>query len=83
MSNWYEEKIEEQVRSLTKYLRNNGINTEASCGHEMYIQCQYAPDGEVRDIHSLIFTFLAENKKKIDFDILIEHKVRDGHSHKD
>ena len=38
--NWYSENIEDQLKDIIKYLRNNGVNTECSCGHELYIQCQ-------------------------------------------
>lgn len=37
--NWYEENIEESIIPLVKLLRDNGFNTECSCGHEMYVQC--------------------------------------------
>ena len=26
--NWYSEKIEEPLREIVKYLRNNGVNTD-------------------------------------------------------
>ncbi len=31
---WYEENIEEPIRPLVHLLRENGFNTECSCGHE-------------------------------------------------
>ena len=37
---WYEKNIEEPIRELVKLLRNNGINTICSCGHEMYCECE-------------------------------------------
>lgn len=40
MSDWYEQHIEPEVREVVRALRNNGINTTCSCGHEMYIECQ-------------------------------------------
>ena len=33
-------EIEEGVRGWVKLLRNAGLNTECSCHHEGYIQCQ-------------------------------------------
>lgn len=33
-------QIEPSVRAWVKRLRDVGINTECSCGHEGYIQCQ-------------------------------------------
>ena len=89
-SDWYEKYIEPEVRDLVKYLRNNGINTECSCGHEKYIQCQYIPDGNVKELHDLLFCWFAENRLKkpgrelsdeINYEIVIRHTVRDGHSY--
>jgi hypothetical protein len=37
---WYEEFIEPEIRSIVKLLRDNGINTECSCGHKMWVQFQ-------------------------------------------
>ena len=37
---WYDKHIEEPIRLLVKLLRNNGINTTCSCGHEMYVECE-------------------------------------------
>lgn len=54
MSDWYEENIEEGVRDLVKLLRNNGFNTECSCHHDMYIQCQFMLDGELMNLHNLL-----------------------------
>ena len=39
--NWYEENIEEPVREVVKLLRENGINTVCSCGHKMYVECNF------------------------------------------
>ncbi|KKM69374.1 hypothetical protein LCGC14_1451440 [marine sediment metagenome] len=55
MINWYEERIELGVREIVKYLRNNGINTECSCEHDKYVQCQYITDGNVKEIDDLLF----------------------------
>lgn len=57
MKNWYEENIEEGIRDLVRYLRNNGINTECSCGHEKYIQCQYVTDGAIMVLDALLFNY--------------------------
>jgi hypothetical protein len=35
---WYKEKIEPEVRDLVRDLRNQGVNTTCSCGHNMYIE---------------------------------------------
>ena len=52
---WYEEYIEEGIRPLVKLLRENGFNTECSCAHKMYVQCQIIPDGELKRMHDLLF----------------------------
>lgn len=80
-SDWYERCIEEPLRGLVHHLRNNGINTECSCAHDspMYIQCQYLLDGEIQRIHELVWAYLSENGKPVEFDIKVRHQVRDGH----
>ncbi len=55
MTDWYEENIEEGVRFAVKLLRDNGINTECSCEHEGFIQCQYINDGHIRDVDHTLF----------------------------
>lgn len=79
--NWYEDKIEEPLRDLIKYLRNNGINTECSCAHSGNIQCQYFPDGAIYDIHRVLYNWFSERNEKINFTIVVEHKVIDGHQY--
>lgn len=39
MKDFYDE-IEDGVREWVRHLRDAGINTECSCGHEGYIRCQ-------------------------------------------
>ena len=80
-NSWYDEKIEAPVRNLVKYLRNNGVNTECSCGHDMYIQCQYIPDGSIMELHKLLFDYMYEKKMPINYEIVLTHKVIDGHSY--
>jgi len=76
-NDWYS-CIEEPVRDLIKHLRNNGINTVCSCGHEMYIQADLIPDGELKHIHDLIYCWLAENQKPINYSIEIHLAVSKG-----
>ena len=78
MSNWYEENTEEGVRDLVKYLRNNGVNTECSCHHDMYIQCQYICDGSIKELHGLLFQYFHEQKEPITYNITLNYKVIDG-----
>jgi hypothetical protein len=75
---WYSRVIEEPVRELVYLLRNNGWNTECSCGHQMYVQCQYIPDGRIQELHNLLYSYLYDNKRVVDFDIEITIKVRNG-----
>lgn len=86
MTDWYTKSIEEPVRDLVKYLRNNGINTECSCGHDMYIQCQYRPDGFIYDLHCLLFEYFSgkegsDNFSDINYNIVVNHKVIRGNFH--
>jgi len=73
---WLEEVIEEYIRPEVKLLRDNGFNTECSCHHEMYVQCQLIPDGELQRLHNLLFNTGYRN-------YIIEQnlKVVDGHSY--
>jgi len=48
-------EIEEGVREAVRALRNAGINTECSCHHEGYIQCQSTdPTTEQRRIFNVM-----------------------------
>lgn len=62
---WYNKYIEEPVRDLVRLLRDNGFNTECSCGHEMYVQCQIIPDGELQRLHNLLYEHYKSYKIKI------------------
>lgn len=71
---WYE-NIEPEVREVVRALRNNGINTECSCGHEMYIQCQSCdPETELRTIYNVLSNMQYEN-----YEVVIRRKVMGGH----
>lgn len=73
---WYEDYIEEPIRDLVRLLRNNGFNTECSCGHEMNVQCQYIPEGEIQRLHNLLF-----NKGYRNYKIEVRLFVLDGFSY--
>jgi len=82
MNTWYKDRIEEPVRDIVRILRNNGINTECSCGHEKYIQCQYIPEVDVQDIHMLLWNYLHSlGDNDPTFTISVEHKVIKGHQY--
>jgi len=78
---WYGTYIEDPLKDLMWVLRNNGINTECSCGHEMYIQCEYVLDGQLMDIHGLMNCYLHENKLPVNYEIVLTHTVMDGHGY--
>jgi hypothetical protein len=50
---WYNH-IEEPIRPLVQLLRNNGVNTRCSCGHEMYVECEYY-GGQLDEVYELLF----------------------------
>ena len=72
--NWYEEKIEPGIRSLVVLLRDNGFNTECSCEHEMYVQCQYLMEGEIKRLHDTLF-----NNGFRDYSITLQVTIADGY----
>lgn len=76
MENWYENHIEEPIRKIVKQLRNNGINTECSCGHRMYIQCACYDDHEAKKIYSILCDL-----KIINYRLIIEENVINGYRH--
>lgn len=74
---WYD-RIEEPVREVVRRLRNAGINTTCSCGHDMYIECDTTLDGEIMDIHNVLWHYFEETGQKVTFDVTYRHKVVDG-----
>jgi len=76
MTDWYDENIEEPVREIVRLLRNNGFNTECSCGHDMYVQCEYDMRDGTSDLHRLLFHNGFQN-----YTIHICHQVMDGHTY--
>ena len=69
--------IEEKVRKWVRLLRNAGINTECSCEHEGYIQCQSLdPSFEIDTIRKV---FLKE--KLFEYKITITYtQGKEGYS---
>jgi hypothetical protein len=62
-NNFYS-KIEENVREAIFQLRNNGINTECSCHHEGFIQCQSLdPSTELDIIYNVMYELKIEKWK--------------------
>ena len=77
MNSWYLQ-IEEPIRGIVKALRDNGINTTCSCGHEMWVEADLCPDGELFNIHTTLSCYLVENKLPLNYTIEIRHVVEDG-----
>lgn len=75
---WYDKNIESGIKGVVMLLRDNGFNTECSCEHEMYVQCQYIPEGEIKRLHDL----LANHGFK-DYIISVNMKVIEGHTYTD
>lgn len=75
---WYERMIEEPIRDLVRLLRNSGYNTECSCGHKMYVQCQYMLDGEFQSLNHLVSGYLSEKKLPLSYDINLSIRVING-----
>lgn len=78
MDDWYERMIEPEVRELVRLLRNNGINTVCSCGHDMHVEADYMCDESIKETYDLVYNWLFENKKPITFKITWEVNVIDG-----
>ena len=74
---WYN-NIEEPLKELVFILRNNGFNTESSCGHKKYIQCQYILEGELMRLHRILYNYLDDNNISKDYEINITIKVING-----
>jgi hypothetical protein len=74
MADWYETNIEPEIRPIVRLLRDNGVNTECSCGHEMYVQCQYNHDGFLWAVDKLLF-----NAGYRDYVLSVQITREDGH----
>lgn len=74
---WYKNNIEFPVREIVKNLRNQGINTECSCGHRLYIQCQTIDlDREINIIFNVLITM---GIKKYVVDVYIDYNSDIGY----
>lgn len=77
-NDWYDRFIEEPLKDIVKELRNNGVNTCSSCGHERWIQANtYNVDLDLRTIYDVL-TDLGETN----FRTIVFVDVVDGESHK-
>ena len=72
--NEFYQNIEEPVRGLVKQLRDNGINTTSSCGHEMSIQVDIIPSGYLQIIDKVVYDYLSEKGLPIEYLITIRRE---------
>jgi len=77
VKDWYD-NIEEPVRELVRRLRNEGINTTSSCGHEMYVQADIFPDAALQIIHNTVFNWASETNEAPEYTIEISLTVTRG-----
>ena len=72
---WYDQ-IEEPIRPLVRKLRDNGINTISSCGHDMSIQTDLIPDASLKVIHDTVYNWLCEQGREPEYTIDIHLVVK-------
>ena len=73
---WYQ-NIEPKIRELVFRLRNAGINTECSCGHGMWIQCQSLDQySELRTIYNVMIEMAI-----LDYQAVVHDEVNNGCRH--
>jgi hypothetical protein len=71
--------IEGPIRELVHRLRDAGVNTTSSCGHEMYVQVALYPDGFLQTMHRETYNWLIEQGNgRPEYKIDIHFKVRRG-----
>ena len=71
--------IEEPVRELVRRLRDSGVNTVCSCGHEMYVQADLIIDGQLQTMHKIVYNWLVDvNTGEPDYQIDIHMVVKRG-----
>ena len=74
---WYNIAIEPSIRHIVRKLRDNGINTFCSCGHNRYIQCEtYDLTNELSTIYNVMHEL-----EIADFHIMLLYNVIDFHVH--
>jgi len=75
---WYKTAIEPEVREIVRRLRNSGINTISSCGHEMWIQCETSDPSEE---WKMVYNVLVGDLGLKDWTMKVRWEVRGGHVH--
>jgi len=71
---WYEERIEPGIREVVRLLRDNGVNTESSCEHQMDVQFQIVDAEGIKRVDYILY-----NAGYRDYLIESFHKRIDGH----
>lgn len=54
MGDWYE-RIESEIRPIVRLLREHGINTTSSCGHELTVEFDIHTGEELDQVNNLLF----------------------------
>jgi hypothetical protein len=78
MTNWYDEMIEEPIRGIVRELRDNGINTTNSCGHEMTVEGDIIADGVIDRIRIILLNYFFERGIEPKFTIIIRIDCENG-----
>ena len=74
LRDWYGAKIEPEIRRVVRALRDQGVNTTASCGHGMWVEGA-AEYGE----ESYSIVNLLAHLGYADFNLTLYHRCRSGH----
>jgi predicted aldo/keto reductase-like oxidoreductase len=78
-NDWYEKNVEETVRDVVRLLRDNGVNTVGSCHHDMTVQCEHVVDGQLKDIHDLLYNYLLGCGEPVTYTVTARHTVENGY----
>ena len=69
--NVFYQAIEEPIKDIVRTLRDNGINSTCSCGHDMYVEADIISDGTLMVIHKTLFNYLSQAGKEVKYTITI------------
>lgn len=70
MTEFYDD-IEPEIRDIVRVLRDNGVNTTCSCGHQMYVEAEIVPSGMLQVIHNTLFNYFTETGRVPSYTITI------------
>lgn len=79
LDDWYG-SIEPEIRDVVRALRNQGINTTGSCGHEIWVECDsHDPTSEFDIIYNtLIELGYKRFEVRLLWDVHLKHYVNKG-----